>query len=151
MFFSSLLGLTFPCSACSILTGLLSFMVKFVLQMQLIMTPGVPISPAYVFSDHALFTLCFSFYENVISFACVWTIEFYLSLCTEALVEVEDNLKSSHHIKDHLSYSIKATSEWYRRKGGSLVVGEVSPYFPFVALRLPTKKSILNFHVLSPL
>ncbi|WMV22546.1 hypothetical protein MTR67_015931 [Solanum verrucosum] len=108
-------------SVSSILTGLLSFMVKFVLLMQLIMTPGVPISSAYVFSDHALFTLCFSFYENVISFACVWTIEFYLSLCTEALVEVEDNLKSSHHIKDHLSYSIKATSEWYRRKEGSLM------------------------------
>uniref|UniRef100_M1AIQ7 Ubiquitin conjugating enzyme 2 n=1 Tax=Solanum tuberosum TaxID=4113 RepID=M1AIQ7_SOLTU len=108
-------------SVSSILTGLLSFMVKFILLMQLIMTPGVPISSAYVFSDHALFTLCFSFYENVISFACVWTIEFYLSLCTEALVEVEDNLKSSHHIKDHLSYSIKATSEWYRRKGGSLM------------------------------
>lgn len=67
------------------------------------------------------------------------------------LVEVEDNLKSSHHIKDHLSYSIKATSEWYRRTGGSLVVGEVAPYFPFVALHLPTKKSILHFHVLSPL
>ena len=55
-----------------------------------------------------------------------------------------------HHIKDHLA-SIKATSDRYRGKGGSLVVGEVAPYFPFVVLHLPTKNSILNFHVLSPL
>lgn len=64
---------------------------KFVILMQLIMTPGVPISSACVFSGHVLFTLCFSFNQNVISFSCVWTIEFYLSLCTEALLNEIDS------------------------------------------------------------